>query len=75
MGARGFSLSNADITVVAQLPKLAPHREAMCSSIAAALSAPRDRVNVKATTTEQLGAIGLGEGIACHAVVLLEACE
>ncbi|HAU08964.1 MAG TPA: 2-C-methyl-D-erythritol 2,4-cyclodiphosphate synthase, partial [Gammaproteobacteria bacterium] len=47
----------------------------MCSSIAAALSAPRDRVNVKATTTEQLGAIGRGEGIACHAVVLLEACE
>ena len=75
VGARGFSLSNADITVVAQLPKLAPHREAICSSIAAALSAPRDRVNVKATTTEQLCAIGRGEGIACHAVVLLEACE
>jgi len=73
--ARNLALSNADITVVAQLPKLAPHSEAMCVRIASSLKAPRDCINVKATTTEQLGAIGRGEGIACHAVVLLEGCE
>ena len=73
--ARSLTLANADITVVAQSPKLAPHREAMCLRIASSLKASRDCINVKATTTEQLGAIGRGEGIACHAVVLLEDCE
>jgi len=65
-------VGNADITVVAQAPKLAPHVEAMCGNIAADLRVERGRVNVKATTTEQLGFTGRREGIAALAVVLLE---
>jgi 2-C-methyl-D-erythritol 2,4-cyclodiphosphate synthase len=67
----GFHLGNADLTVVAQDPKMAPHIPAMRENLAADLKAPVELVNVKATTTEQLGAIGRGEGIAAHAVVLL----
>lgn len=65
-------VGNADITVVAQAPKLAPHVEAMCGNIAADLGVERGRVNVKATTTEHLGFTGRREGIAAFAVVLLE---
>lgn len=63
---------NVDITVIAQAPKMAPHIPLMCERLAADLGVVRARVNVKATTTEQLGFCGRGEGIAAHAVVLLE---
>lgn len=69
---QGLLVGNADITVVAQAPKLAPHVEAMCGNIAADLGVERGRVNVKATTTEHLGFTGRREGIAAFAVVLLE---
>jgi 2-C-methyl-D-erythritol 2,4-cyclodiphosphate synthase len=69
--ARGYRLGNLDATVVAQRPKLAPHIQEMRANIAAALDAVVDRVNVKATTTEELGFTGRGEGIAAYAVVLL----
>jgi len=69
---QGLAVGNADLTIVAQAPKLAPHVEFMCGNIAADLGVERGRVNVKATTTEQLGFTGRGEGIAAFAVVLLE---
>jgi 2-C-methyl-D-erythritol 2,4-cyclodiphosphate synthase len=68
----GYRLANADITVIAQAPKMAPHTQAMRANIAADLNARLSQVNVKATTTEKLGFAGRKEGIACHAVVLLE---
>ena len=60
---------------VAQAPKLAPHREQMRGNIAAALGLPVSRVSVKATTEEGLGFTGSGEGIAAHAVALLERAD
>jgi 2-C-methyl-D-erythritol 2,4-cyclodiphosphate synthase len=69
--AKGYCLGNVDATVVAQRPKLAPHIPRMRENIAAVLGADLDRVNVKATTTEELGFAGRGEGIAAYAVVLL----
>ncbi|MDF1765441.1 MAG: 2-C-methyl-D-erythritol 2,4-cyclodiphosphate synthase [Gammaproteobacteria bacterium] len=74
VAARGLVLANLDLTVVAQKPKLSPHRALMRERIAAVLAVDPSSVNIKATTTEQLGAIGRGEGIACHAVVLLLPC-
>jgi 2-C-methyl-D-erythritol 2,4-cyclodiphosphate synthase len=68
---RGYRLGNADMTIIAQAPKLAPHIEAMRDKLASDLQADRGQVNVKATTTEQLGFTGRQEGIAAHAVVLL----
>ncbi len=73
MDARQFYLVNVDITVVAEVPKLNPHRMSMLSSLAKLLELPRQQVNLKATTTEGLGAIGRKEGIACTVVVLLAA--
>jgi 2-C-methyl-D-erythritol 2,4-cyclodiphosphate synthase len=70
--AKGYWLGNLDATIVAQRPKLAPHIQSMRENIAAVLAADPDRVNVKATTTEELGFAGRGEGIAAYAVVLLE---
>ena len=67
----GLQIANADITVIAQAPKLSPHREKMRETLSAALATPADRLNIKATTTEGLGYTGRKEGIACHAVVLL----
>lgn len=61
-----------DVTVIAQTPKLSPHVELMRSNLAHDLEVPREFVNVKATTTEGLGYIGRGEGIAVHAVALIE---
>ena len=62
----------ADITIVAQGPKMAPYLAAMRACLAADVNASLDRINIKATTTERLGFVGRGEGIACHAVVLVE---
>ena len=69
---KGYKLVNADITIVAQTPKMAPHIPAMCANIAADLQTEIDQINVKATTTEKLGFEGRKEGIAVHAVVLIE---
>ena len=72
MRDRSLALGNLDATVVAQVPRLAPHLEKMRAAIADLLGAPADRVNVKATSTDHLGHLGRGEGIAAFAVVLLE---
>jgi 2-C-methyl-D-erythritol 2,4-cyclodiphosphate synthase len=69
---QGYSLGNADITIVAQAPKMSPHIAAMCDNIATDLQVDIDRINVKATTTEKLGFEGRKEGIAVHAIVLIE---
>ena len=71
MEEQGYRLGNADMTVIAQAPKLGPHIDAMRENLAADLQAATDQVNVKATTTEKLGFAGRKEGIAAHAVVLL----
>lgn len=68
---RGYSLGNIDATIIAQKPKMAPYIPQMVEIIAKALEAELDQVNVKATTTEQLGFAGRGEGIAAQAVVCL----
>jgi 2-C-methyl-D-erythritol 2,4-cyclodiphosphate synthase len=72
MSERGYRLGNMDATVIAQAPKLAPHIPAMREKIAAAFGVEVDRISVKATTEERLGFTGAGEGIAAHAVCLLE---
>ncbi|MBM0067832.1 2-C-methyl-D-erythritol 2,4-cyclodiphosphate synthase [Alkalicoccobacillus gibsonii] len=69
---RGFKLGNVDCTIMAQMPKMAPHIEAMRNQIAELLEADPSQVNVKATTTEKLGFTGRGEGIASQAVILIE---
>ncbi len=66
-----FAISNIDVTVIAQTPKLAPHISAMVSNLATDLKIENSRVNVKATTTENLGFTGRKEGISTHAVALL----
>jgi 2-C-methyl-D-erythritol 2,4-cyclodiphosphate synthase len=71
----GFAVGNLDATVIAEAPRLAPHREAMRRSVAALLDAPLAAVNIQVTSTDGLGAIGRGEGIAAQAVVLLTAAE
>ncbi len=68
----GYTVGNVDATVLAQRPKLAPHIPAMRENLAAAMGIAPDRVSVKATTEEGLGFTGAGEGIAAHAVVLIE---
>ena len=68
----GYELGNLDVTVVAQAPVLAPYIESMCERLAGVLGSNSSRINVKATTTEKLGYIGRGEGIAVHAVVMLK---
>ncbi len=69
---KGYYVSNVDVTMIAQRPKLAPHIPQMVENIAAALALPADRVNVKATTEEHLGFTGENLGMRCHAVCLLE---
>lgn len=68
---RGFRIANADITILAERPKISPHREAMRRATAEALGVTTDIVSVKATTTEKLGFVGREEGIAAQASVLL----
>ena len=72
LDTRGLTVSNADLTLVAQEPKLAPHVDAMRDTIAQDLHVDAARINVKATTTEHLGFTGRKEGIAAFAVVLLD---
>lgn len=69
---RGYTVGNVDATVLAQRPKLAPHISAMRDNLARAMGIAPDRVNVKATTEEGLGFTGSGEGMAAHAVALIE---
>jgi 2-C-methyl-D-erythritol 2,4-cyclodiphosphate synthase len=73
--ARGFRVSNLDTTIVAQRPRLAPHVAEMVTNLTKACQIPSGCVNVKATTTEQLGYAGRGEGICAYAVVLMAAAE
>ena len=72
VAAAGYQVSNVDVTLIAQKPKVGPYIEAMTQNIANALQLPLSRVNVKATTEEHLGFTGRLEGISCHAVCLLE---
>lgn len=67
----GYVLGNADITIIAQAPKMAPYIESMCQAIADDLQTELQNINVKATTTERLGFTGRKEGIACEAVVVI----
>jgi 2-C-methyl-D-erythritol 2,4-cyclodiphosphate synthase len=69
---KGYKLINADVTIIAQAPKMLPHVPAMRANIAADLLVDIDDINVKATTTEKLGFEGRKEGIAVQAVVLIE---
>ena len=68
----GYRLGNADMTIIAQAPKMAPHITARCANIADDLGVAMDCINVKATTTEKLGFEGRKEGIAVQAIVLIE---
>ncbi len=68
---RGYLLINMDATVFAQAPKLSPHREAMQQTMARAMQVSADQINVKATTTEGLGEVGAGEGMAAMCVALI----
>ncbi len=72
LGAQGLRVGNADVTVLAEEPRLSGHVAEMRANIAADLGIDAGRVNVKATTTEKMGFVGRAEGIAAHAVVLLE---
>lgn len=67
----GYAVANVDLTLIAEAPKLGPHREAIRCEIANLLSLDKDAVNIKATTTEKLGYCGREEGIAGQAIVLL----
>lgn len=69
---KGYRVSNIDVTMIAQKPKLKDYISRMEENIASALGLHPERVNVKATTEEKLGFTGTGEGMACHAVCLLE---
>ena len=70
--AAGYRVSNIDVTMIAQRPKLRPHIEQMERNIALAVGVDVSRINVKATTEEKLGFTGQEQGMACHAVCLLE---
>jgi 2-C-methyl-D-erythritol 2,4-cyclodiphosphate synthase len=72
LAERGLRVANVDATIVAEAPRMAPHIAQMVAHIASDLSIAPGRVNVKATSTEQLGYTGRGEGIAAHAVCLIE---
>ncbi len=71
----GLQIVNVDCTLVMQAPRLAPHKQAIRARLAAALGLPQARVNVKATTGEQIGFVGRGEGVAALAVASLRSSE
>lgn len=72
VAGEGFEPVNCDLTLIGEEPKLAPHREAIRANIASLLSIDPSRIGLKATTHEQLGALGRGEGLAAIAIVLLQ---
>ena len=72
--SKGYKLGNADMTIVAQQPKMLPHLHKMRLNLSADIGCNIDQINIKATTTEELGFTGRKEGIACHAVALLVSC-
>ncbi len=71
LAQRRLRVANADVTVLAESPKVGPVREQIRAEVATLLGLPADRVNIKATTTERMGFLGRGEGIAAQAIVLL----
>jgi 2-C-methyl-D-erythritol 2,4-cyclodiphosphate synthase len=73
LDGRGWEIGNVDATVVLERPKLAPHRDAIRSSLAAAIGLPLEAVNLKATTGERMGFVGRGEGAAALAVATIKA--
>jgi 2-C-methyl-D-erythritol 2,4-cyclodiphosphate synthase len=73
VGERGFRIANVDVTVVAEAPKLGPHKARIRASVAAMLGVDESRVNIKATTTDGLGFTGRREGLCALATVLVEA--
>ncbi len=75
MKEAGLRLANVDATIIAQAPRLSPHQTAMHENLTALLGTAPERVNVKVTSTDHLGAMGRGEGIASLAVVLLESAN
>ena len=75
VAAQGYHVANLDATIIAQAPKMAPHIPAMVANIAADIGVALSLINVKATTTEQLGFTGRGEGIAAQAICLLEQAQ
>ena len=75
IAVKGYQLGNADITLVAEAPKMATNLQLMIDNLAHDMKCSANQFNIKATTTEKLGFTGRGEGIACYAVVLLAAKE
>lgn len=69
---QGYSVVNVDVTLLAQAPKVGPYRQQMVENLASHLGITPEQINVKATTEEHLGFTGSGEGMACHAVALVE---
>lgn len=69
---KGFQISNIDVTIIGERPKISPHRGAIQQSIASLLKLASDQVGIKATTTEKMGFLGRAEGLACQAVVLIQ---
>ena len=69
INSKGYIINNLDTIIIAQMPKMAPYIEEMRNNIASALNTGVDRINIKATTTEGLGFVGLGEGIAAKSIV------
>jgi len=69
----GYFVANTDITIIAQAPKLSPHKQAMRERLSPLLNVELEQINIKATTTEQLGFTGREEGIAVHAIVMIYA--
>lgn len=69
---QGYAVVNVDLTVLAEAPRLGKHRDAMRANIGADLGIDVERVNIKATTSEGLGFVGRQEGLACHAIALIE---
>jgi 2-C-methyl-D-erythritol 2,4-cyclodiphosphate synthase len=69
--AEDWQFGNADMTIIAEAPKIAPHAEAMIDQLTRVMACQREQLNIKATTSEKLGFTGRGEGLACQAIVLL----
>lgn len=72
LAERGFAVVNVDVTLIAQAPKVGPYRRRMAEQLSAHLGIDVGQINIKATTEEHLGFTGSGEGMACHAVALVE---